>query len=132
MKIYFNAHNTHHTPRFFLWLENVVIPNYNKCSKLTCTQKIEDPLSTRVSACLEASIYIYIHIYPCTILKIPLLSHVKHLPFSSLSLFLFLFFFNLFHILGKKKKDSYYKTTTIISPSISLYLGTNISDFERN
>ena len=56
MKIYFNAHNTHHTPRFFLLLENVVIPNYNKCSKLTLTQKIEEPLSTRVSACSEASI----------------------------------------------------------------------------
>ena len=31
----------------------------------------------------------------------------------------------------KKKKDSYYKTITIISPSISLYLGTNISDFDK-
>ena len=28
----------------FLWLENVVILNYNKCSKLTLTQKIEEPL----------------------------------------------------------------------------------------
>ena len=28
---------------------------YNKCSKLTFTQKIEEPLSTRVSVCLEAS-----------------------------------------------------------------------------
>ena len=46
----------HHTPKFFLWLENVVILNYNKYSKLTFTQKIEEPLSTRVSACLEASI----------------------------------------------------------------------------
>ena len=58
----------------------------------------------------------------------PLLSHVKHLPFSSLFFFLkkkkkSLPYFG-------KKKDSYYKTTTIISPSISLYLGTNISDFE--
>ena len=42
MKNYFIAHNTHHTLRFiylFLWLKNVVIPNYNKCSKLTLTQK---------------------------------------------------------------------------------------------
>ena len=30
---------------FFLLLENVVIPNYNKHSKLTLTQKIEEPLS---------------------------------------------------------------------------------------
>ena len=58
MKIYFNAHNTHHTPRFFLWLENVVIPNYNKCSNLTLTQKIEELLSTHVSACSEASFLI--------------------------------------------------------------------------
>ena len=42
----------HHTLRFFLLLENVVIPNYNKCSKLTLTQKIEEPLSTHVSVCL--------------------------------------------------------------------------------
>ena len=55
MKIYFNAHNTHHTPRFFLWLKNGVIPNYNKGSQLTFIQKIEEPLSTRVSVCLEAS-----------------------------------------------------------------------------
>ena len=27
--------NTHHTPRFFLWLENVVIPNYNVWKLLT-------------------------------------------------------------------------------------------------
>ena len=63
MKNYFATHNTHHTPRFFilffLRLENVVIPNYNKCSKLTFTQKIEEPLSTRVSACLEDSYYYY-------------------------------------------------------------------------
>ena len=48
----------YHTPSFFfffLWLENEVIPNYKKCSKLILTQKIEKPLSTRVSACLEAS-----------------------------------------------------------------------------
>ena len=25
------THNTHHTSRYFLWLENVVIPNYNRC-----------------------------------------------------------------------------------------------------
>ena len=40
-------------------LSTCVIPNYNKCSKLTLTQKIEEPLSTRVSACSEVSIYIY-------------------------------------------------------------------------
>ena len=55
MKNYFTANNTHHTPRFFLWLENVIILNYNKCSKLTLIQKIKEPLSTRVSACLEVS-----------------------------------------------------------------------------
>ena len=37
----------HHTPKFFLWLENIVISNYNKCSKLTF-KKIEEPLSMRV------------------------------------------------------------------------------------
>ena len=45
MKNYFTTHNTYHTPRFFLLLENVIIQNYNKCSKLTLTQKIEEPLS---------------------------------------------------------------------------------------
>ena len=53
----------HHTPMFFLRLENVVTSNYNKCFKLTFTQKIEEPLSMRVSACLEASIYIYTSIH---------------------------------------------------------------------
>ena len=46
----------------------------------------------------------------------------------------FILFLNLFFILEKrkeKKKDSYYKTITITSPSISLNLGTNIYDFER-
>ena len=38
----------HHTARFFLWLENVAIPNYNKYSKLTLTQKIKKPMSTRL------------------------------------------------------------------------------------
>ena len=38
---------------FFFLLKNVIIPNYNKYSKLTLTQKIEDSLSMRVS--LEAS-----------------------------------------------------------------------------
>ena len=33
----------------------VIIPNYNKCSKLTFIQKIEEPLNTRVSVCLEVS-----------------------------------------------------------------------------
>ena len=42
--------NFHHTFRFFLWLKNVVIPKYNKCFKLTPTQKIEEPLSTRSQA----------------------------------------------------------------------------------
>ena len=50
----------HHTPRIFLLLENVVIQNYNGCSKLTLIQKIEEPLSTCVSACLEASHIQYI------------------------------------------------------------------------
>ena len=31
----------HHTPRFFLWLENIIIPNYNECKLLNFTQKIE-------------------------------------------------------------------------------------------
>ena len=47
----------HHTPRFFFVLEKCSNPKYNKCSKLTLTQKIEEPLSTRVSACSEASYY---------------------------------------------------------------------------
>ena len=38
---------------FFILLKNVIIPNYNKYSKLTLTQKIEESLSMRVS--LEAS-----------------------------------------------------------------------------
>ena len=51
----------HHIPSFlffyfFLWLENVVIPNYNKYFKLTLTQKIKEPLSTCMSMCSEASI----------------------------------------------------------------------------
>ena len=50
----------HHTPRFFLWLENVVISKYNKYSKLTLTKKIEEPLSMRVSACSGASLYYYL------------------------------------------------------------------------
>ena len=33
-----------------------VISNYNKCSKLTLTQKIEEPLNTRMCACSEASL----------------------------------------------------------------------------
>ena len=44
----FTTHNTHHTFRFFFLLENVVIQNYNGCSKLTLIQKIEKPLSMRV------------------------------------------------------------------------------------
>ena len=41
--------NNHHTPRFFFFLlENVIILNYNKCSKLTLIQKIEESLSKRV------------------------------------------------------------------------------------
>ena len=39
MKNYFTAHNTHHTLGFFSWLKNVVIPNYNKCSKLIFIKK---------------------------------------------------------------------------------------------
>ena len=63
MKNYFSTHDTHHTPRFFLLLENVIIPNYNKYSKLTLTKKIEESLSTYMSACSEASInkkYMYL------------------------------------------------------------------------
>ena len=44
---------------YFLWLKNIVISNYNKFSKLTLTPKIEEPLSTRVSTCSEASYYYY-------------------------------------------------------------------------
>ena len=55
MKNYFSTHDTHHTPKFFLLLENVIILNYNKCSKLILTQKIEEPLSTSMSAYSEAS-----------------------------------------------------------------------------
>ena len=50
----------HHTSRFFLRLENVIIPNYNKCFKLTLIQKIEEPLNMCVNACLVASLYKYI------------------------------------------------------------------------
>ena len=42
---------------FLLWLENVENPNNNKSQLLIFTQKIKEPLSTRVNACLEASIY---------------------------------------------------------------------------
>ena len=43
----------HHTTGFFFFLrlENVIIPNYNKCSKLTLTQKIKES-----RACSETSI----------------------------------------------------------------------------
>ena len=41
---------------FFLWLENIVISNYNKYSKLTFTQKIKEPLSTRSSILLVAQL----------------------------------------------------------------------------
>ena len=61
MKNYFTTHNTYHTLKVSFWLlENVVIQNYNGCSKLTLIQKIEEPLSTCVSACLEASHIQYI------------------------------------------------------------------------
>ena len=33
----------HHTPRFFFVIEKCSNPKYNKCSKLTLTQKIEEP-----------------------------------------------------------------------------------------
>ena len=41
-----------------VWLEKVKISNYNKCKLLIFTQKIKEPLSTRMSACLEASLYL--------------------------------------------------------------------------
>ena len=41
---------------FFCVIEKVEISNYNKCKLLIFTKKIEEPLSTRVNACLEASI----------------------------------------------------------------------------
>ena len=45
----------HHTTGFFfLRLENVIIPNYNKCSKLTLTQKIK-----KSRACSEISIILF-------------------------------------------------------------------------
>ena len=36
---YPQTHNTHHTPRLFLWLENIVISNYNEHKLLIFTQK---------------------------------------------------------------------------------------------
>ena len=55
MKNYVSTHDTHHTPGIFflVWLENVVILIYNKCSKLTLIQKIEEPLITRVSKLIK-------------------------------------------------------------------------------
>jgi len=41
-------------------LENIVILNYNKCSKLILTQKIKEPLSTRVSARSEVSFFFFL------------------------------------------------------------------------
>ena len=43
------------TPLGILWLENVVIPNYNRFKLLTFTKKIEELLGTRLCACSEAS-----------------------------------------------------------------------------
>ena len=60
MKNYFITHNTHHTPRSFLWSENIVILNYNKWSKLTLIQIIKEPLNTCSRACSEASYLIII------------------------------------------------------------------------
>jgi len=40
-------------------LEKVEISNYNKSKLLIFTQKIEEPLSTHMNACSEASIYYY-------------------------------------------------------------------------
>ena len=56
-------HNTHQifiTPLgfFFWWFKDIVIPNYNWSKLLKFNQKIEEPLGRRVSACLEASLYI--------------------------------------------------------------------------
>ena len=65
-----HMHNTHHTLRFFLWLENEIISNYNGSKLLNFPQKIKESLSTRVSACSEASVCIYIYI-----LKLNICSH---------------------------------------------------------
>ena len=46
-----------------VWLEKVKISNYNKCKLLMFTQKIKEPLSTRMSACLEASLYLLERIF---------------------------------------------------------------------
>ena len=46
--------NTHHTPRFFLWLKKILIPNYNLCKLLTFTQK------NRVSKHARAQKLVYI------------------------------------------------------------------------
>ena len=48
MKNYFTCkHIILITPYIFLWLKNILISKYNKCSKLTLTNKIEEPLSPR-------------------------------------------------------------------------------------
>ena len=86
----------HHTPRFFLLLENVVILNFNKCSKLTLTQKIEEPLSTRLSMCLEASIHLSMYYF-----KNPTFYHTLNI--SRFPLFFF-FFFKISSIFWEKKK----------------------------
>ena len=45
---------------FFVW-EKVEILNYNNCKLLIFTQKIEEPLSTCVSACSKASILLCVN-----------------------------------------------------------------------
>ena len=42
------------TPLGILRLKNIVIPNYNGFKLLMFTQKLKEPLSTRLSACSEA------------------------------------------------------------------------------
>ena len=44
---------------FLIRLEKIEISNYNKCKLLIFTQKIEEPLSTRVRVYSEASLYYF-------------------------------------------------------------------------
>ena len=51
----------HYTLRVFFFLEKVEILNYNNCKLLIFTQKIDEPLSTCVSACSKASILLCVN-----------------------------------------------------------------------
>ena len=64
------THNTYHILRFFCDWKNITIPNYNGHKLLTFTQKKEDHLSTHVSVCPEASLFMIV-------LKC---SHLVHIP----------------------------------------------------